>query len=611
MSRVACALTSIALILSPVRGSANDAEQYVTDFSTLYDDWGAFHDDVGFVTQRLETIGELEGRAKKSARDMAYVFEQTADLTDRAEKLLLYGILTRNVDTTSDQAQSGYDIATALSSRADAAVGFLSDDVTAIPASTLQRWMESEPRLQPYRVRLRSVIALADHRLPAEQELLVADLERSIQLSADEWTALMEAPIGWPELALSEGSEVADSGAYRRYRRSPSTAERRSVVKAHLSHLGDLAEPFGLLYTRRVEGDWRVADYRGFETGPHAFWAMREEIPPGVSELLVEEMLKMAPLVRRYVQLRARALDIDDFEYADLLARPPGIEGEYSVGETIDRLINVYAEFGPERQAALREVVQQPLLHLAPSDVKSAEWGIVPGVGGSEPYLRMNYQGEYLDSRRLAAGLTTLLTFYERLDDISLSGQDSAISPGLYGTYLLYDEYGAKQAETQQQRIAFLLSAADQVYYSLFRNILFNTLDREVESRIAAGKPPTGAEISEIYLSILKDYYGDLPIDPVHAHEWMTQFVPFLNYAHHNWPLSVVAATSVIQKNRNGDESAADAFFKEVTDARDSDRIFHVLRESGLDLSSPEPYQMAGAYMRNLLDQLEAAIEAR
>jgi len=54
-------------------------------------------------------------------------------------------------------------------------------------------------------------------------------------------------------------------------------------------------------------------------------------------------------------------------------------ERRFPVQETIDRLYAIYEIFGEERQQALLDTVDKSLLHLAPSDVKSAEWGIVPG----------------------------------------------------------------------------------------------------------------------------------------------------------------------------------------------------------------------------------------
>lgn len=582
---------------------SKEAEDYVTDFSTLYKSWEHFDQDVDWVMNQLNQADSVTEKPLKSPADLLSVLDYGHHLTGRAGKLVFYAILQRNIDIHSQQALAAYDVASGLINRAEGVERTIASNISQLPDHRLKAWLDNEPDLTPYRLKLHLSLGKSKTRLDAQGEALLTSLQRSSQLSSDIWNGLMENPVGWPLSTDNSGDTMpATPSNFRRMLRTQDSELRQAVVSGHLNHLGELADTIGTLYTRRVETAHEIARYRGFERGAHAWWFLGENIPAGTTETLINTVRSQRQVLNRFAHIRAKALGLDRVSYADLYIRPAAAEGTYPASETIARVKTLFQQFGDQPLANLEAMLEQPLLHIAPSDKKSAEWGIFPGVAGSQPYLRMNYQGSYTDSRQLAAGLISLLSFYERPDDIALGADDSAISTGLYATYLLYDEQSTQLANSKQERIAFLLFGADRIWRSLFRNTVQMELDLLVEDRIKSGDTPTGSEISTHYMRLLKDYYGDIHIAPEFAHEWMTNYVPFLSYAHHNWPASLAAASYVLDQPG---EVASKAIFDQVTKDGLSDRRYDILLENNMDLNSAAPYLSATRRLDKILDQLE------
>ena len=104
---------------------------------------------------------------------------------------------------------------------------------------------------------------------------------------------------------------------------------------------------------------------------------------------------------------------------------------------------------------------------------------------------------------------------------------------------LLHDEYAKRSTDDRQQRIAIISSTLDLIWSNFFEWIIFSELDGNVLDLIAKGEPPSGGRISQMYLDLLRQYYGSeerLAIDDNFSAEWMVESVPFASYEHQFWP---------------------------------------------------------------------------
>lgn len=595
--------------------AASEVNRYIWDLSSLYPDKAAWEAERSTIQQKLKTIDRLKGTVGRDAKSLADALEEVADLRSRAGKMAVYGFLVQAVNTRSETAQTQYNVGEVLETQVEAAVGFIEDEIRAIDKARLVQWMREEPRLQRHRRRINRILRDAPHTLGPEAQAVVETMARWPLQSWDIYWALMDSDLGWPTIKNSEGEDiVVNRSTYSPLRGSPDRNERTDAAHAFLGRLLSLDRVFGLLLTRRIEADLTIARHRKFSDGIEALFFLRDGMPQGSHKIGAEVARANLATLHRYVELRRRVLGLDRFTYSDLYAPPPASNRQFTVAEDIEIIVAASAPLGAEYQARLRKRLAKPWMHLPPQPEKRNMYGIFPPVGGANPYTIMNYTGNYDSSTRFAGAATLMMAFADIPRDRAPETRDD---PGIYSNGVLYvgnilhDDYLKDQATDRPERIAYLSHALQKLWREYFRWTIVAELEAGVQDLVMKGEPPTGAQVSQMYLDLLRQYYGQdkgiATVDDVFAAEWMIFRVPFLSYEQDFWPPAMAAACLLVEKLRAGDANARKGMHQ-VLGRGDLDLTYPLLLEAGIDMTTPEPYQAVIRRMNTLMDELEGLL---
>ena len=129
---------------------------------------------------------------------------------------------------------------------------------------------------------------------------------------------------------------------------------------------------------------------------------------------------------------------------------------------------------------------------------------------------------------------------------------------------------------------------------------------------ILKGSPPTGKQLSQIYLDPMRQYYGHdkgvVRVDEVQAAQWMNTPVSFDSFDGLNFPLSNSAGSMLVEKLRAGDAKVKKGF--EARFSNDSDDItsYDLLKQLDIDLTSQDPYQAYFRRLNFLITELEQTL---
>src|SRR5262249_59662752 len=96
-------------------------------------------------------------------------------------------------------------------------------------------------------------------------------------------------------------------------------------------------------------------------------------------------------------------------------------------------------------------------------------------------------------------------------------------------------------------------------------------------------------------------------VGDVFGAEWMIYDVSFFSFEHQFWAAAIAAAAEMVEKVHAGDPDGLKAL-DAVYGRGDSDRSFHLLRQAGIDMASPEPYEALFRRMGKLLGELEGLV---
>jgi oligoendopeptidase F len=609
---VIAGLNSSYAAQQPPTSKDPNVDNYVWDLSPLYPNQAAWDAERTYILQRIKTIARLRGTGQPSATALADELDAVADLRTRGAKMAIYGFLVSSVDS-SPIAHSKYDVGTALQTAAESAVAFLPQDVLAVGEAQLKTWLRDEPRLRRHRIRILRILREAPHALSPDLQAVVTDMSRWPQTSYDAWSALNEADLGWPTRKNADGKAVALNlnGVINEFQGS----EQTDAYEIYLHKLQSLQDLYALFYTRRIEADLTIARQRKFNDGMDALWFLEDGMPEGSHQIMIDVARKNTSTVRRYVKLRGQSLGLNRISYRDLGLDPPVVDRQFHIADALDIAVQASAPLGEAYQQRLRHILTEKWMHLPPWPQKAQSYGIYPPVGGIPPFFVMSYQADYTSARRFMGGVTLMMSDADIPQDGIPENWDDA---GIYGNSVIYvgdmlfDDYVTGHAKNRRERIAYLVNALD-FDFRYFRYVMWAELDQRVQELIIEGKNPTGAEVSAIYLEVLRRYFGaDQPpvVAEIYASEWMTNHLPFGNYQYQFWPPAMAMAASVVGATKSGDSRALKVV-DELLGRSDYDRTYQMLNEVGIDLSKPEPYQALIDRMDRQLDKLEQLLNSK
>jgi oligoendopeptidase F len=605
------ALLSVVILMELQLGIASDAadvnnvDNYVWDLSSLYPDRAAWEAERATIDSKLKVIGKLKGTLGRDPKSLADGLDRVSDLRARAAKMAVYGVLVTTVDTRSETAQMQYDVGTALESEVESAVAFIRDEISRLGENRLNNWTHQEPRLERHRARINRILREAAHSLPEPEEVIVASMARWPQLAGDTYWALHDSDFGWPTFRNSEGKQAAfNVYAYR------SVGEKSARTK-FLERLRGLENVFGLLLARRIDADLTIARHRKFRGGAEAYWFLRDGMPTGTERVMIDVARKNLATAHRYFELRARALNRNHVSYADFYDSVPGVNRSFSISDTMNITVAASAPLGSDYQQRMRQRFQAKWMHLPSSPNKRVTGEVYPPVGGANPYLTIAYLPTFPKSRAFAGCVTLMMSDAEiprdRLPD---TRDDPATYQNcvIYVGELLFDDYMIAHARDRQERIGCLMNSLDLMWNQYFRWVLASELDARVEQLIKDGRSPNGAEISTLYLTLLRDYVGgEDKVDSAFGTEWITYSIPFESYEYQFWPPAMAAAASIMDGANVGKIDINKAVTG-VFGRGDSDRSYQVLGQLGINLSEPNVQEAVIRRMNSQLNELETLL---
>lgn len=614
---------ALCLLLAPcaVAGQQDppaDVERQVWDLTLFYPDAAAWERERQAIDAGAESIGRWRGVLRQDSGRLADGLDEIADLRARAAKLAIYGFMTEAADTLSETGRRNAEAGAALEFRVESAVSFLAEEIAAVGEARVRQWLAAEPRLTRHRPRLERLVRELPHTLGGEAQAIVESAVRWPTGFQDLHAELLAADLGWQRLELPEGGAVVvDLEAFLSYRRSPDRAFRGGVRDAFLERLGAVEELLGLYYTRRVEADLTLARHRKFDDGIAALWFLRDGMPVGSHSRVTEALRELAPVAQRYAALRAKAVALPDPVYSDLFAPPAALSRPFSVAESVELATAALAPLGAETQRQVGALTSRPWFHLPMTPGKRRVYSNFVSMAGSPPMSIQPFEGNYQSARRMAGALLWMTAQLrippgrgpETRDDPPTIGNGA-----LYVANILFDDaYRARSAD-DAERIILLVASLDHLRSNVFDIALLAALDERAQAQVRDGAPPSGAELSAMYLELLRELYaagdGGLEFGEPEGRAWMAESVPFLSYEHQFWVSAMAAACELVEKLGRGDERARMAILDSTWDP-ELYLSYPMLLRAGVDLATMEPYRAVGRRATTLLDELEGLLDAR
>jgi oligoendopeptidase F len=591
-------------------------EKYRWDLTDLYSSDAEWADARARLAKEIPALGRHEGQLGASAKALADALENWTAARKGLERLYVYAAARSDEDTRvagpREMRQQAEQLAVAL----DGAASYLRPEILALPPDTVRRFLKEDARLEPYAFFLEDLLRWRKHTLSPKEERIVARAGELTTAGRSVQGVLANADIPWPAVKLSTGESVRlDPAGYARARASRSAADRNKVFPAFFKTVKQYERTMGAALDAQVKAHLFEKDVRGFSSALESA-LFDANIPIAVYQQLVSDVNANLPTLHRYLALRKRMMGLKELRYEDLYAPlVKGVDQKFEPDQAMALTLEAVTPLGPEYVNGLRTGFTSGWTDFLPAPGKRSG-AYSTGVYDVHPYQLLNFNGQWTDVSTLAheAGhsMHTLLASkaqpFPTYDyPIFVAEVASTLNENLLFRHAL------QRAPDDATRLSLLGEQLETLRTTLFRQTLFAEFELAAHERAEKGEALSGEKLSEIYLGLVRKYYGHdqgtCVVDSLYGVEWASvpHFFTYDFYVY-QYATSLVASTTLArlirEEQAQGSTGARDRYLAMLA-AGGSRYPIDLLRDAGVDMTTPAPFRAAMEEMNGTMDEME------
>jgi oligoendopeptidase F len=591
-------------------------EKYTWNLADLYAteaDWRKALED---LEKRIPGTAAFQGKLGDSPSAFADALSTIMDVGRDLSRVSTYASQLYDTDTQVSRSQEMQQATQKVSVDFSSAVSYLRPEILAMGADRVRDFIRREPRLEDYTPYLENILRWGPHTLSPAEEKIAAEAGRMASSPEEVYSIFSDADMPYPVIVIAGDSVRLDPAAYTQYRASTDRALRRQVFTTFWGAFQNYRRTFGTTLLGQVKAHIFNKDVHRFGSSLEAS-LFPDNIPTQVYHQLIADVHANLPTLHRYLKLRQKMMGLDQLGYEDLYAPiVKDVEMTFTPEEAMDLTIEAFEPLGQEYVDVLRRGYSERWIDWLPSKGKrSGAYSTL--TYGLHPYQLLNFTGGYEDVSTLAHESGHSMHSY-------LSSRHQPYITHDYATFvaevastlnenLLFHKM-LDEAKDDDSRLFLLGSYLDGLRTTLFRQTLFAEFELRLHELAEKGEPVSGDALNEVYLGLLKKYYGHdenvVRIDDLYAVEWA--YIPhfYYNFYVYQYATSLVAATSLangIWDERAGQSpsTAKRDLYLQLLSSGSAKEPIQLLRDAGVDMTTPAPFAAAMREMNAVMDQIE------
>ena len=541
-------------------------------------------------------------------------------LSREIEKIYAYARLQLDADNGDTAFQSLAGKAESLLAAYGHAVSFIDSEILAM-APEARKALQQDPAFSDYDFYLKDLDRQAEHILSSEEESLLAQSQLATGTGSEAFRALASADLSFPDATDSEGqAQPVSEGVYMLNMSSPDRTLREHTFRSLFGTYGKFGNTLAATLTGACRRSAFYAKVRHYDSSLAASLA-DENIPTSLYSELIETIHRNLNPLHEYIRLKKEVLGYDELHYYDLYA-PLSEHGAESFtcdyDEACRRILEALAPLGPEYMSVLRKGMTEGWIDRYENKGKRSgaySWGVY----GVHPYVLLNYQPRYTGISTLAHELGHSLHSYFSSHAQPYAKADYTIFcaevASTTNESLLLEH--TLQSATKEQKIYLLSQFLEAVRTTVYRQVQFAEFEQYIHGKIAAGEALQARDLNAYWRDSNRRYYGDgLTIDDELGHEWSRIphfYTPFYVYKYATgYAAATAVSMAILDEAARGDgkREAVDAYLG-FLHAGGSDYSLRILKQAGVDLTTPAPVQSTVDKFAAKLAELKALLGKR
>jgi oligoendopeptidase F len=572
----------------------------------IYQNQEEWEKDLRQVETLLEEMSAYQGRLGESTD----TFFSALDLSTKIKELMIrvysWARMKLDEDNSNPSAQALFGQAAALLTKVETALSFTAPETLALPDETVSNYRRDH-RFNTYSHYLDDLLRQKPHTLSTAEEQIVASTGEMTRTPNEIFKMLNNADLVFPTIWDEEGKEIqVTKGNFIRLMQSKNRRVRRDAFQALYGTYQKLENTFASTLNAGVKRDIFYSKVHHYQSARSAS-LFADNIPPAVYDSLVQTIRSNLHQLHRYMQLRKKTLGVDELHMYDIYAPlAEDVKWEITYPEAVEMLKKGVAVMGDSYGEILAKGLNSRWIDIYERKGKTSG-AYCDSIYGVHPFLLMSYQDNLDSAFTLAHEMGHAMHFY-------YSGQEQPFiysAPAIFTAEVastvhesLLMEYLLQTVTEQDKRYYLINYYLEMFRTTIFRQTMFAEFETIIHDQAEKGETLTSHFLKETYHQLNTDYHGeDMVVDREIDYEWAR--IPHFYDAFYvyKYATGMSAAVSLVKQILTKGKPAVEKYLSFLQKGG-SDYPLNLLREAGVDMTSPQPVQDAIDRFSSLLDEL-------
>jgi oligoendopeptidase F len=394
-------------------------------------------------------------------------------------------------------------------------------------------------------------------------------------------------------------------GQIRNYYYSAKAAEREAAYKGVLKPYRDNEDKLFVIYRALVK-DWDIdAQLRNFAS-PISMRNFFNRVPDKAIETLLEVCRRNVPIYHDFFAYKAKLLKMKKLRRYDLFAPLEAPKSKMPLTEAKKLVLDIFSDFAPGFATKAEAIFKANHIDSHPRSGKDTGAFCSDIAPGFTPYILLNYTGNNSSvatlAHELGHGIHDMYAaghyYSSSHTTLPLAETASTISE------LMVFEKLLGQAKSDKERRAMLLEKLGDSYATVIRQAYFVMFENEAHKRISEGVKSD--QLSDLYIKHLRSQLGPgVDVAEDFRSEWAyiphIFQTPFYCYAYNFGELLALALFA----RYKSDGKPFVSRIEKILAYGGSQSPDVIIKEVGMDMSSPDFWQGSFDVVRSWLDELK------
>ena len=573
----------------------------------LYASDEAWEQDLTRLVEMGKELAAYEGKLGTDADTLCAYLTGMEQADEIIARLANYAGRKEDEDTrvSAYQAMNGKFRSAMI--RLSSECSFETPEIMAIADETLDAFYAACPGLERYRRYLTDARRMKAHVLSASEEKMLSATRRISQAPSNIFGMFANADLKFPDAVDAAGKTYpVTNGSFVSLLDSQDRTLRKSAFESMYHTVGAFRNTGAALMNAQMQQLKFYADARRYPSTLDAS-LFRTNVPTEVYHNLIATVHANMDKMHRYVTLRKKLLGVEDLHFYDIYTNlVPGADRYIPIEEAKQTVYDAMEPLGERYRAVLKKAFESRWIDVYETPGKTS--GAYSAGASVHPFVLLNYTGTLDSQFTLAHEMGHALHSY--FSDATQNPVDAGYvifvaEVASTCNEALLMEYLLKKTTDKTERAFLINHFLEQFKGTLYRQTMFAEFELLMNRIVETGAPLTADRLCQEYGKLNEAYFGpDMVVDDEIKVEWARIPHFYYNYYVFQYATGYAAAIALSQKILSEGAPAVEKYLNFLSGGCSKSPV-ELLKDAGVDMSTPEPINQALALFDKLLDEME------